>query len=1153
MPGHTLIATINLTAMKIFKTTSLLLLAGVLSATAASSAGNHGKALSKAPTNRFVRPHTQQKDGIVPASMLKMRSSSNREEASRVTAGGTNLYGYLNFWGTPGLYQFNKTGFSKVWTDPMYEDMGGFDAVYYNHGKICAFYPYVEYYGGEFFFEGVTYYELDFNTGNITKEYYIEDFWMDYGYFINLAYDADNDEVYGYATYDEEGETACFMKTKGTNPQFSDYVKIKDYGNSSTGFFKQCYSMCWNQIDGLLYGINLNNQLVTIDKSTGEQTEIMKIPSTVPVPSPGNQYISGFAYSPTEDVFYWELQYDDRSGNPVADLYTIDINTKTCSKVENFPEAEGFCAFWVIGDNTKADAPKRPEFVSADFSGGSLSGSLVYTMPNKCLNGTTIAGDVTWNLTINGKNTSTGSAAPGSSVTIPATVSSAGNYTFELTASYQGVQSAPVAYTAYIGADKPKAPTNVTLNPTTYFLYWTKVTEGVTGGYIDTSNIEYEVYLNGQLQGTTKTNTYQLTLPSDLKWGEVAASVVAVVNGSSSAPGYSNIIMAGAPWDLPVDLLCNEDNLRYVTIKNLDGDEWTWEMGFWDDYWYSYQVEDNAKMPGDDWIILPPINFSDPDAYYSFTIDARKHAGNLYPDTWMEVKYGPIPDPALMDEVILAPWEPQIRDFFSYTNPMFQVAAPGTWYIGIRCVTAIGQLGCDVSRIKVEQVNYDLQGPGECTDVTLASTTQTSLDANVTFTFPTKTLGGEIIPSSTEITAVITCGDNKVSVSGKPGQTTTANIATYQGPNDIFLQCYIGDLKGASSQYSLFTGEVVPGYVFNLQGQMQPDMMSVTLTWTPPTPWVSGVWEGGVNPETTWYNVWLHGSNGKTYSYTTPKGVTEYTATLPEGAPQDIYQICIQSENVAGNNGNYMDLSAVMGTPYQLPMVGGFSNGKFDCSPWLDYSPTNSSAVWSLMRLSSIASDWAGRNSYALVGYSLENTSQEGILGLPRFSTKGEDVVNINITYYAGIEAADLTVKASTYEIENPQSLFSWTVTGKDNPDEFRTVSGQLPASLLDKDWVQVYLDAFFGANAHYAIITDIEIENGDSGVLMSMNGQGSVAALKGAIEIKGYEGQSFMIADLSGIVHAQGTLSGDATRVELAAGIYAVKVDGKSYKVNVK
>lgn len=1139
--------------MKALKITSIMLLAGCLSASAFTPVGRSG--LKHAPTNRFVRNHKPQPNGISPSSLLKMQASGGQTSgARRITAGGTNLYGYLNFFGTPGLYEFNSTGFTQKWTDPTYEDAGGFDAVYYNHGKICALYPYVEYYGGEFFFEGVTYYEMDFNTGKITSQKYIEDFWMDYGYFINLAYDADNDEIYGYATYDEDGTTACFMKTKGTNPQFSDYVKIKDYGTSNDGFYKQCYSMCWNQIDGLLYGINLNNQVVTIDKTTGDQTVIMTIPKSVPVPSPGGQFISGMAYSPSEDVYYWECQYDNVSGNPAADLYTIDLNTKTFTKVENIPGAEGFVALWVVGDNLSAQAPKRPVIDNVEFSGASLSGTISATMPSMLMNATPITGDITWNLTANGAALSSGKVAAGSKVSIPVTVGTSGNYTFQLTATYNGVTSAPASHTMYLGSDRPKAPANVTLNPTTYYLYWSKVTEGVTGGYIDTSNLEYEVYLNGKLQGTTKTNTYQIVIPQDLPYGEVSASVIAVVNGTKSTPGYSNVIMAGAPWKLPVDMLCNEDNLKYVTIKDVNNDEWTWTLG-WGDYWYSFQVDDDATEPGDDWIILPPVEFPDADAYYSFSIGARKHAGNLYPNTWMEVKYGPIPDPALMDEVILAPWEPQIRDFFTYTNPMFKVPQAGTWYIGIRCVTAPGELGCDIDRIRIEANNYDLDGPGECTNVSLESTTQTSLDANVTFTFPTETLAKATIPATTEITAVLTCGANKVTATGKPGETKTVNIATEQGANTIFIQCFIGDKRGASSQYELYTGEVIPGYVWNLKGETQADMMSVNLSWDPPTPWVSGIWEGGVNPETTWYNIVLRADGGQRYDFVTPKGATQYTVTLPAGAPQDIYTIYVQSENVAGNNGSYMDLRDVLGTPYTLPMKGGFGqSGQFENQPWVNYSPSGSKADWTVVRLENIATEWAGRKNYALVGFCTENTTNEGILGLPRFSTKDEDEVTITMTYYAGVEAADLTVKGSIYGMANSQSIFSWYVTGKDNPDEFRNISGKLPASMLGQDWVQLYLDAYFGNNAHYAIITSLNILSGDdSGVILTMDDKGYVSAMTGAIEIQGYEGLEYLIADTAGIVYSKGRLTGEKTQFAVPQGIYIVTIDGKTYKLKVK
>ena len=1127
--------------MRILKYTALCLALGIFSASAITPSPN-SPLKRKAPVNKFLRHQNRNFGGVIPSSAINQKAQTPGEGPRRITAGGTDLYGYIYAFGTAGLYSFNATGTTRLWTDPFYNFDNNYNSVspcYYRNGKIYAYAELLEY-GYSW---GLKLYEIDFTTGKLTKT--LEEEEWDLPRFINMAYDPSEDAVYGYGYLYENENTAAFFKADAKNP--FDFTIIKDYGTASPGFNLQCFSMCYNAMEDKLYGINLNGQLVTIDKKTGNQTFIMNVPSNVSY----ELYITGMAYSPEEDLYYWNACYDDNVKNPYSDLYTIDLNSKTFTKVDSFSGGEEYGALWVLNSNIDPNSPKKAVLVSSDFDGSALNGTVKYQLPTELMNGNSISGNLDWSLAINGKAEANGTNAVGSTVEIPVTLANAGSYSFSFVTTYNGHSSAANTTNIFVGSDRPKAPTGVTL--TEQYMYWAKVTESVNGGYIDTNNIEYLVYLDGQYLGTTKNTNYPITIPDSKPYGECTGYVIAKSGDQVSAPGYSNTILAGGPWQLPVDLYCTEDNLKYVNIIDQNNDGRTWYYVDWGtDYWYSSSV--GAGYPqGDDWIILPPIEFPNADAYYSFSIDAKKHAGRDYPGTKMEVVMGPYPNPGIMQEVILESFDPHDRDWTTYTNPMFKVPAPGKWYIGIHVTTDPGMWGCDVSRIRVESNGYDIEGPGECTNVSLEATGKTALEAKVNFTMPTKTLGGQTIPADANLKAVISCGDYKTEVNGKPGETTSGIVSTYQGENVVFLQCFLGEYMGAASQYQIYTGEVVPGLVKNLQGTVSDDMMSMNLTWELPSPWEQ-YFEGGINPETIWYNIYVYNNLGMAEMYQTPKGATSYTLQLPEGAAQDIYTVGVQSENIAGNNDRWWGVGAIMGTPYKLPMRQNFASGTVKYNPWITYQEDSSTVFWGFVALEDIALDWAGRKDQVLIGLAGEdNMVDEGMMGIPRFSTKDQDDVTVEVSYYAGIEAANMDVLAAINGSQN-ERLFSWTVTGIDSPDEFKTASGKLPSSMMNQDWVQVYLDAKFGPYHNYAIITEINVYAGkDSGVLMSTDFNGSVAAVAGGIEIRGYDGVGFTIAGLDGIVYSNGTLDGGEKFISLSAGTYIVKTGDKTRKLIVK
>ena len=106
---------------------------------------------------------------------------------------------------------------------------------------------------------------------------------------------------------------------------------------------------------------------------------------------------------------------------------------------------------------------------------------------------------------------------------------------------------------------------------------------------------------------------------------------------------------------------------------------------------------------------------------------------------------------------------------------------------------------------------------------------------------------------------------------------------------------------------------------------------------------------------------------------------------------------------------------------------------------------------------------------------------------------------------------------------------------------------------MLGQKWVQIYLDALFGVNHNYCIIESIEVVGDNSGVLMTMDGRGSVAGGNGQITVNGDEGENLAVYTLGGVKVVESTLNGSSNAFALDGGIYMVTVGGKTHKVVVR
>lgn len=1088
-------------------------------------------------SDRMLLPKSQ---GLVAKAFEKtvdVARSSMGAAPMRVNAGGTNLFGYLNYSKSgyqQGWYEFTREGLKQIWTDPLFTSANGYDELltsWVKNDRLCGYCDWYQY----GYFWGQKYYEIDLKTGQVVTDEGDEDCIYDGGVFLSTCYDPEEDVVYGYGTDDwdqSEVSTATFQKASAYPWGFE---VIKDI--PARQFNTSCKSLAYNPVDKGIYGITLENNLVKIDKTTGEQTQIAKLQTTA------GDYVTGMCYSTAEGTFYWNPAYTATA----SEVVTINPTSGAIKVVDQFAEGgESFGCLAEVGSKVTSDSPLRPDVIGTDFAAGSTTGTVTIKMPSSYADGRPISAQLKWVAKVDGKNYTAGTAAPAAEVPVQFTNLPNGNHEFGFYCELDGKQSAEVTTSLYVGSDAPLAPASVTLEKDN--IHWTAVKVGANGGYIDASKIEYEVYLDGVLLAKTGRTSIKENIGEGAPFARHQAYVRAVYDGHQSAPAYSNFLNAGEAWTLPVDLVASQQQFELCTSFNLDGeDENWWEVDPYRDpnAFYAGQADDKE---GNDWLILPAMNFPDADVYYSIYVTCMSVAAKY--DSRLEVCIGEYPDPTSMDTVLIPEFKPQSRDYATFSNLFFKVPFEGEYYIGLHAITGKNSCGVMVHEVRVENDNLQPNSPAAVSDLTATAGANGALEANVSFTLPTKDISGKDLSADTEL-SVRVVATSTVELSGKPGDKLTAKVLTVQGDNRITVSLRSGDISGESAMVDVYTGVSVPGTVKNLTAEVHPDMMGVDFKWEAPDADTKG---GYVDPATVEYYL-VFGDSESTSPETRSigTGLTEYSFTLPAGSEQNYYRVGIEARNVAGSTGRFMAITTLLGEPYKLPMAEDFEGEYFNYGPWIIYGEPTSNVNWFPCAIKDIATEWKDMEGVAICGVGRIDTSDNSALGIPRFTTKGLDKVSVKFVAWTGEQSADVKILGNIYGKSEADQLGAFPYNNSDAMSMWKTVEFQLPAEYLGQDWVQLYIDATFGVDRNYAIIDSVEIGGEDSGLVGVVAGEGSIVAGIGQLTVSGFAGQAVAVYTVDGRKAAAAVANGEATVITLPAGIYVVKAGKRSAKLIVR
>lgn len=366
-------------------------------------------------------------------------------------------------------------------------------------------------------------------------------------------------------------------------------------------------------------------------------------------------------------------------------------------------------------------------------------------------------------------------------------------------------------------------------------------------------------------------------------------------------------------------------------------------------------------------------------------------------------------------------------------------------------------------------------------------------------------------------------------------------------------------LNGETIYRKVYTGVHIPAIPESFDAVVSDDLTRVSLSWDPVTTSIDG---GYLNPETVKYRlegVGFRDEEGEEQFRLIADNlsVTSFDYVMPDDAAQCFCDIYVVAENEAGNCGQGIGRKFYLGKAYELPFNEEFVTGPYrtTTTPWIIYDEEGfyQYLEYRVFPLEIIDGNlFSGSEECA---FALHNSfaSELGTrLGLPRFSTMRQTGATLKLTTLTGERTPDFRISAivddsgSTYKIGD--------IPATDGPRCFKEHAFGLPVELLQRPWVQLYIDFNFHGEDDAAVIRKVNISGASSSVdLVAENGRGEIKAGKGCVIIRNLAGETVTIVRPDGAKVLNAVIDSPEFSHPLETGIYIVNAGAIRAKIAVR
>lgn len=946
-------------------------------------------------------------------------------------------------------------------------------------------------------------------------------------YYISAAYDSSDDTLWGY-TCSRDGSGYSFFTAKADDVQGTQAVVEKEVWE------RVCASVCYNEKEKALYGINRENNFVRIEKD-GSQTVVM------PLGVRTEYATTALFYDEVDDCYYWYAQLLDANSG----IYSIDPKANSLTLVMDYSERLQFPFLAEVQSKDDPAPISKPIIDKADFGKGGNSGTISIFMPQTMFSGEAVTGEMTWHAYVDGVETASGKAEAGARVNVQYTDLADGDHTFAFDVDQNGVKSARISKQYFIGYDVPPMPENVKITEST--VTWSPIFRGDNGGYLDHKNMVYHIYINGEESGqVVNDTTYNWPADKSALFAGYAATVVAENHGKFSKESeVSNTVRFGEPWPLDFQVTPTQNEARAFTLFDLDGDKdgWKFNMMFGETPCFRESLNFSGS---DDWLFSPPIKFEETDPFYEVSFDISNFAVN-YPGLDAQV-YLCKAMSTEKDSIVTTIYDaaPAADRMWHPIKKLIGIPEPGVYYLAIHCYRkdrSVGN-GLRFKEINVKNTHITAPLPSQVTNMKAWGGKKGELTAEIQFEMPTTYLNGKEIPDDVEI-EVIVKAQNEVKVSGHKGETKNVFVTTTQGINEVFATPVIGEYEGQVNSVRVYCGYDIPGPATNVSAYTSEDNLSLHIKWDRPSE--KGSRGYYVDPEKVEYAIMRNTEEGWVEYDRVGSDVFEYTFTVDGDKGLKSEWIGIAPSNEAGTADEFAWMSDMLGAPIKLPAVETFHGGSPDLKPIRTIRTNDPERMtdWGFVEPSKVVGDCP--YAIALQGSTLQAPAG-GMLMLPKFSTEGLKDVGMSINVWTGNNMAKMAIYGDTYNYTQPVVLQE-IPSGKG----WQNICFRLPEDLQDKQWITLYIGVDYKSTKQFAMVTGYEVKDGYLVGVESIGNEASYIMGGESIQVIGHEGENVKVYAPDGRLVKEVVSAPNALEISVAPGIYVVVTDSASAKVITK
>ncbi len=747
----------------------------------------------------------------------------------------------------------------------------------------------------------------------------------------DLAYDPDTQLCYGVSV-NNAGDGYAFSSI---NPRTYDATSI------NADIPEAIFAITFDD-EGQLFGVGNSGTLYKIDKFTGEMTAIGDTGVT-------SSYATGGCYDPANGtMLVGVMEYETSS------LYSINLQTAEATKIYDFANHEEIVGPWVPRADAADLAPAAPEDLTVSFPEGALTGTVTFTMPSECYDGSDLDGDMKYVVKFNGHTAAEGTAGAGEEVSIEHTVDVAGTYVVVVYAVNDAGESVRTPQTLYIGGDLPKdiASVNIKYEDGSFVLSWNTVTESENGGYFDPSKITYKItrFCNDALDGVVATNVTDtiyadpVAVPDNIS--TYFYQVAQIYDGQTlNATETAYKSLGAATPDFKVDFRYG-DTSYYTNVLDANNDGITWQWVADTDNTATYmgmmQLSATYRSAKDDYLFTCPMKL---EAGREYRFETKLEQSNKYTTAQYEILVATSPTAEGVVRTLVEPTYIMNGESVVLSLP-FTMQEAGEYYIGIHSNMS-NRFGLNCYYMNV------LRGPMAAApyspELTVVTNVDGEVEAECSVSVPTMSVAGDDLADEEDpvTSVVVTRGDTEVYRNDNPTAGAVYTFTDTPAVDGEYTYTAVASNsagEGYTKSITTYVGIALPNHPTGAVGYQTSTVGQVNLTWDEVT---TDVYGSQRDPSLVYYSIASQDSGSWEIfedEVDTPPYV--FTATSPT-AEQAFHNYLVLANSDAGINttGSATGLIPV-GKPYDAPFVEPFQTTSL--ATIIAVSKSNSNGYWQL-------------------------------------------------------------------------------------------------------------------------------------------------------------------------------------------------------------